>query len=144
MAIQSPPRTVTVRSAGPANSTEQLKIRLREATANMAVNEDMEATDKQRKSRDPTQLSRRAAREGTAGSGSSASRLLVSSSSHGTPRVSPQSRSTPSANVLVRKPTRPVSPRPPDRGRLQVRNEAHPGDRRGTIHQAVQAGDKKG
>lgn len=50
---------VTVRSSGPANSTEQLKIRLREAVANMEVNEQMEVSENRRRKRDSVQVVRR-------------------------------------------------------------------------------------
>lgn len=123
---------VTVRSVGPANSTEQLKIRLREATANMVVNENMEATDKQRKSRVLAQMIPKAAPERPLADGSSTLGHSISSLSYGTSRVSPRSRSTHSPKVLVRKPTLPLAPRPPDRAPLQVRvhNKSHAADSR--------------
>lgn len=111
---------VTIRSSGPTDySTEQLRLRLREAVANMEVNEQMEVLEnnrrRQRRAADSVQLTRRShpvpppllpvrRRSSSSSSADSNNKISISpvcSSSHHS-QISPKTQ-YPSAVTSVRK-----------------------------------------
>lgn len=111
---------VTIRSSGPTDySTEQLRLRLREAVANMEVNEQMEVLEnsrrRQRRAADSVQLTRRShpvpppllpvrrrsSSSSSADSNNNINLSPVSSSSHHS-QISPKTQ-FPSAVTSVRK-----------------------------------------
>ena len=103
---------VTVRSSGPAggNSTEQLKIRLKQAVANMEVNEQMEVNENRRR-RPPMQSGQIARRPGPSSPPPSRAGSQISSVSSKDSQVSPMTR-YPSSDTSVRK-RQPQSYQPP-------------------------------
>lgn len=103
---------VTVRSSGPGggNSTEQLKIRLREAVANMEVNEQMEVLEnRRRKPMHAGQVMRRRHPSPPPPSKSSSAGSQISSVSSKDSQVSPMTR-YPWTNTSIR--TRGTQPYP--------------------------------